>query len=251
VMRPSMLETGLETIAYNLNRRNSNLQFFEFGKTYATDGVGSYQENNRLSIFVTGNKNEGGWNNKAQKADFYFTKGLLEKISAITGLAVQEFVALSNEKLDNAVALKIKNEVVAITGSINKATSGKFDCKQPVLYADINWDTLMQLSKKNTISFKEISKFPSVQRDLALVVDKSMTYQQIENATKTVKLNKLKTVNLFDLFESDKLGANKKSMAVSFTFLDEEKTMTDGEIDAMMNKLISAYEKELSAEVRK
>lgn len=251
VMRPSMLETGLETIAYNLNRRNSNLQFFEFGKTYGTDGIGSYQENNHLSIFVTGNKNEGGWNDKAQKTDFYFIKGLLEKIAAITGLVVQEFVAAASEKLDNTVELKIKNEVVAVAGSINKATAGKFDCRQAVLYADINWDKLMQLNKKNSISFKEISKFPAVQRDLALVVDKAIAYQQIESATKSAKLNKLKSVNLFDIFESEKLGANKKSMAVSFTFLDEEKTMTDSEIDAMMNKLIGAYEKELGAEVRK
>jgi phenylalanyl-tRNA synthetase beta chain len=251
VMRPSMLETGLETIAYNLNRRNSNLQFFEFGKTYGTDGVGSYQENNHLSIFVTGNKNEGDWNSKAQKADFYFIKGLLEKIAAIAGLAVQEFVAATNEKLDNTVELKIKNEVVAVAGSINKATAGKFDCRQAVLYTDINWDKLMQLNKKNSISFKEISKFPAVQRDLALVVDKVVAYQQIESATKSAKLNKLKSVNLFDIFESEKLGANKKSMAVSFTFLDEEKTMTDSEIDAMMNKLIGTYEKELGAEVRK
>lgn len=251
VMRPSMLETGLETIAYNLNRRNSNLQFFEFGKTYGTDGVGSYQENNHLSIFVTGNKSEGGWNDKAQKTDFYFIKGLLEKIAAIAGLAVQEFVAATSEKLDNTVELKIKNEVVAVAGSINKATAGKFDCRQAVLYADINWDKLMQMNKKNSISFKEISKFPAVQRDLALVVDKAIAYQQIETATKLAKLNKLKSVNLFDIFESEKLGANKKSMAVSFTFLDEEKTMTDSEIDAMMNKLIGAYEKELGAEVRK
>ena len=251
VMRPSMLETGLETIAYNLNRRNSNLQFFEFGKTYGTDGGGSYQENNHLSIFVTGNKNEGGWNDKAQKTDFYFIKGLLEKIAAITGLAVQEFEAATNEKLDNTVVLKIKNETVAVTGSINKATAGRFDCRQAVFYADINWDKLMQLNKKNTISFKEISKFPAVQRDLALVVDKAIAYQQIESATKSAKLNKLKSVNLFDIFESDKLGTNKKSMAVSFTFLDEEKTMTDSEIDAMMNKLIGTYEKELGAEVRK
>ncbi len=251
VMRPSMLETGLETIAYNLNRRNSNLHFFEFGKTYGTSGVGSYQENNHLSLFITGTKNEGGWNDKAQKADFYFIKGLLESITALAGLSVQGFAATSSDKLDNAVALKIKNEVVAIAGTINKTTAGKFDCKQTVLFADIDWDKLMQLNKKNSISFKEISKFPSVQRDLALVVDKTIAYQQIESTTKSVKLNKLKTVTLFDVFESEKLGANKKSMAVSFTFLDEEKTMTDSEIDAMMNKLMDAYEKELGAEVRK
>jgi phenylalanyl-tRNA synthetase beta chain len=109
----------------------------------------------------------------------------------------------------------------------------------------------MQLSKKNNISFKEIPKFPAVQRDLALVVDKAIAYQQIEKTTQSIKLNKLKAVHLFDVFESEKLGAGKKSMAVNFTFLDEEKTMTDSEIDAMMNKLIDAYVKELGAEIRK
>ncbi len=251
VMRPSMLETGLETIAYNLNRKNNNLQFFEFGKTYSTDAVGSYAENNHLSLFVTGNKTEGDWNNKAQKTDFYFIKGVLEKTAALTGVSINEFVIITNEKLDNAVEIKVKNEVIATAGTVNKQTAAKFDCKQSVLYADINWDKLMQLNKNNRISFKEISKFPAVQRDLAIVVDKGIQYQQIEKTTFAAKLGKLKNVNLFDVFESEKLGANKKSMAVSFTFLDEEKTMIDTEIDAMMNKIIGAYENELGAEVRR
>jgi len=251
VMRPSMLETGLETIAHNLNRRNNNIRFFEFGKTYSTDGVGSYAENNHLCLFATGAKTEAGWNNKIQKADFYFIKGVIEKITVLSGLTVNEFSLTESEKLTNALAVKIKNEPVAVIGEVNKVTVDKFDCKQHVFYADINWDKLMQLNKKNAISFKEIPKFPAVQRDLAIVVDKSITYQQIEKITSSVKLNKLKNVSLFDVFESEKLGADKKSMAVSFTFLDEEKTMTDSEIDAMMNKIIGAYERELNAEIRK
>ena len=251
IMRPSMLETGLETIAHNLNRKNNNLRFFEFGKTYATDGVGSYAENNHLSLLVTGTKTEGGWNNKAQKTDFYFIKAVVEQIIVLAGLQVTDFTVTANEKLSNAVELKIKNEPVAVIGEVNKKTAGKFDCKQPVFAADINWDKLVQLNKKNRISFKEISKFPAVQRDLAIVVDKSIAYQQIEKTTFAAKLGKLKNVSLFDVFESEKLGTNKKSMAVSFTFLDEEKTMTDSEIDAMMNKIIGVYEKELNAEIRK
>ncbi len=251
VMRPSMLETGLETIAHNLNRRNNNIRFFEFGKIYATDGVGSYTENNRLSLFVTGAKSEAGWNSKAQKADFYFIKAALEKIITSTGLTINEFTTVENEKLSTAVEVKIKNEPVAIIGEVSKTTMDKFDCKQPVFVADINWDRLMQLNKNNRISFKEIPKFPSVHRDLAIIVDKSIAYQQIEKTSFAVKLGKLKNVSLFDVFESEKLGANKKSMAVSFTFLDEEKTMTDIEIDAMMTKLIGAYQKELNAEIRK
>ncbi|MEI9956463.1 MAG: phenylalanine--tRNA ligase subunit beta [Ferruginibacter sp.] len=251
VMRPSMLETGLETIAHNLNRRNSNIRFFEFGKTYGTDGVGSYAENNHLSLFTTGNKVEAGWNSKPQKTDFYFLKAAVEKIIALSGLTINDFAETQNEKLVNAIDIKVKNEVVATIGEINKKTADKFDCKQAVFVADINWDKLMQLNKKNTISFKEISKFPAVQRDLAIVVDKSVAYQQIQKTTAAAKINKLKNISLFDIFESEKLGANKKSMAVSFTFLDEEKTMTDAEIDAMMGKIIGAYEKELNAEVRK
>ena len=115
----------------------------------------------------------------------------------------------------------------------------------------MDWQRLLELNKKIKIEYREIPKFPSVYRDLAIVVDKALTYEQVEKATQNAKINKLKTINLFDIFESDKLGANKKSMAVSFTFLDEEKTMTDNEIDSMMNKIISSYEKELNAEVRK
>jgi len=251
VMRPSMLETGLESIAHNLNRKNNNIRFFEFGKTYATEGVGSYTENNHLSLFITGNKNDSSWNNKTLKADLYFVKGVVEKIIALSGLTVNELLAVENDKLTNAILVKVKNEPVAIIGEINKKTAERFDCKQAVFTADINWDKLMQLNKKNAISFKGIPKFPAVQRDLAIVVDKPITYQQVEKATFSAKLNKLKNVSLFDVFESEKLGANKKSMAVSFTFLDEEKTMTDSEIDAMMNKIIAACEKELNAEIRK
>jgi phenylalanyl-tRNA synthetase beta chain len=251
VMRPSMLETGLESIVHNLNRKNNNIRFFEFGKTYATDAVGSYTENNHLSLFITGNKNENSWNNKAQKTDLYFVKGVVEKIIALAGLSVNELLNIENDKLTNTIQVKVKNEPVAVIGEVNKKTAGLFDCKQAVFTADINWDKLMQLNKKAAISFKGIPKFPAVQRDLAIVVDKSIVYQQVEKTTFAARLNKLKNVSLFDVFESEKLGANKKSMAVSFTFLDEEKTMTDSEIDAMMNKIISAYEKELNAEIRK
>ncbi len=143
VMRPSMLETGLESVAHNLNRRNSNLQFFEFGKTYAATETGKYEEKNHLCLLVTGNKTEQGWNSKAAKTDFYFIKGVVEKIAAVTGLSIQEFVSAANEKLDNAVEIKIRNEVVAVAGIVNKKTLDRFDCKQPVLYADIDWDKLV------------------------------------------------------------------------------------------------------------
>lgn len=251
IMRPSMLETGLESVAYNLNRRNSNLQFFEFGKTYTTGGTGKYEETNHLSLYITGDKSHSGWNSKSAKSDYYYLKGVCERLFSLLGVSISAYEPVNFNKLSAAVQVKVKNEVVAQLGSVSKAVLNRFDIRQEVWYADINWDKVLQLNKKNRIEFKEISKFPSVQRDLAIVVDQSLRYEAVENATRTAKVNKLTSMHLFDIFESEKLGAGKKSLAVSFTFLDEEKTLTDKEIDGMMNRIISAYEKELNAEVRK
>lgn len=251
VLRPQMMETGLESIAYNLNRRNSNLQLFEFGKTYHTNGIGKYSEQQHISIYITGKKNEDGWKGKGEKADFYFAKAICEKITTLLGLAITTYTREVNDKLDSCVKASINNDMIATIGLVNKKVLERFDIKQPVLCLDIDWDKIILLNKSHKISFKEISKFPAVQRDLSIVVDKALKYEQVEKATLAARVNKLTSVNLFDVFESDKLGANKKSMAISFTFLDEEKTMTDKDIDGMMNRIITCYEKELQAEIRK
>lgn len=251
VMRPAMLETGLESVAYNLNRKNNDLQFFEFGKTYGTTEAGKYQEQQHLSIYITGKRTADSWKTKGDKTDFYFVKGTVEKIMALLGIKITAYNVEANDKLDDSITVVVKNEVVATLGNINKKTLAKFDIKQPVFYADINWDKVLVLQKKQKIAFTEISKFPAVQRDLAIVVDKAVAYEQVEKATSGAKVGKLQSVNLFDIFENEKLGAGKKSMAINFTFLDEEKTMTDKDIDAMMAKIIASYEKELNAEIRK
>ncbi|MES2429846.1 MAG: phenylalanine--tRNA ligase subunit beta [Bacteroidota bacterium] len=252
VMRPSMMETGLESVAYNLNRRNSDLQFFEFGKTYNTSAIGKYSEQQHLSIYITGKKDTDSWKTKGAKVDIYYAKAVTEKIIQLLGIKGSTLnPAENNKNLDNCLELKVKNDIVATIGTINKKTGERFDIKQPVFFIDIDWDKATSLNKKIKIEYKEIIKFPSVQRDLAIVVDRATKYQDVEKATANAKVNKLSFVNLFDIFESDKLGANKKSLAVSFTFLDEEKTLTDKEIDAMMSKIIVSYEKELNAEIRK
>ena len=191
------------------------------------------------------------WKSKAEKSDIYFAKGVVEQIMSLLGIKISAYNKEAHEKLDNCIAAVAKNEAVATIAAVNKKTLSKFDIKQPVFYADINWDKVIALHKKQTIAFTEISKFPAVQRDLAIVVDKAVAYEQVDKATKGAKINKLQSVNLFDVFENEKLGAGKKSMAVSFTFLDEEKTMTDKDIDAMMSKIIASYEKELNAQIRK
>lgn len=251
IMRPAMLETGLESIAYNLNRKNSNLQFFEFGKTYSTAETGQYAEEEHLVLYITGNVSDGGWKNKGEKADFYFAKGIVEKIMSLLGIKISSYTTEINERLGDCVSATVKNEAIAIIGVANKKTLAKFDIKQPVYYADIKWDKAVALHKKQKIAFAEIPKFPAVQRDLAIVVDKSVAYEQVDKATKGAKIGRLQSVSLFDVFENEKIGAGKKSMAINFTFLDEEKTMTDKDIDAMMGKIIASYEKELNAEIRK
>ncbi len=249
VLRPSMLETGLETIAYNCNRRNHNLRLFEFGKTYATSGSGQYSETEHLCIYLSGLDTEEGWRVKSKEQDLLMAKGILQAIATLTGLPSVQWTLEGTESAT----------LVAVVGGIKIATllevspqkRQQFDIKQGVVFVDMDVAALVTVAEKQKIVYKEVSKFPAVQRDLALVVDRSVTYAAIELAVGTVKLPKLKGTRLFDVFESDKLGVNKKSMALSFTFVDEEKTMTDTETDSMVSKLISAFEKELGAEIRK
>jgi len=153
--------------------------------------------------------------------------------------------------LDLCLHAVVGGDVVAVTGSVNKCVYEKFEIKQPVFFVDIYWDKLMALNRPVKTTYAEIPKFPSAQRDIAIVVDKQVEYAAIEKATQNARVSKLTSVNLFDIFESEKLGAGKKSMAINFTFSDDEKTMTDKEIDAMMGKITAAYERELGAEVRK
>ena len=249
VLRPSMLETGLESLAYNLNRRNNNLQLFEFGKTYHSKAVGHYNEQEHLCLYITGANHDDVWNEKSKAFNFYTTKGITQAIIALVGFSNIEF----KKEEDNGLTVQVvaNKKQVAIIVEVGKAKLQQFDIKQPVYFVDINFSTLVQLVTNNKITYKEVSKFPSMQRDLAMVVNKAISFASIEATIQKTKLNKLQQIRLFDVFESEKLGADKKSMAINFTFLDEEKTLTDKEIDGMMGKLIQQFEKELMAEIRK
>ncbi len=251
ILRPAMMETGLTSIAYNLNRKNNDLKFFEFGKTYSVNEAGKYSESNHLTIYITGNKTADGWKAKGEKADFYFLKAVFEKIMHVLGVQVDAYVNAENPDLSNCLQANIKKEKVAEIGLVSKSKLDRFDIKQPVFYADLNWDRLLHLNKKINILHKDVSKYPAVNRDLAIIVNKALPFEAVEKATNTARINKLRSISLFDIFESEKIGTDKKSMAISFTFLDEEKTLTDKEIDGMMNKIIASYEKELGAEIRK
>jgi phenylalanyl-tRNA synthetase beta chain len=251
VMRPSLLQTGLEVIAYNINRKNTDLKLYEFGKTYHTSGVGNYEEKIHLAIYTSGTVTEGGWQQKDSKADFYYLKGLCEKIFGNAGIKNISIEIATDEDLDYGISIKANNIVIGKAGNINAKTLKQFGIKESVLFADILWDEVLALNQKVNITYREISKFPSVQRDLALIVDKNIAYADIEKNIKANKIQSLKAIKLFDIFESEKLGKDKKSMAVSFTFADDTKTLEDADTEGMMNKIIASLETQLNASVRK
>lgn len=249
VLRPAMLESGLETIAYNLNRRNQHLQLFEFGKIYASTGVGAYQEEERLSMYLTGQQHEPRWRGQPGTFDIYHGKGIIQALAQLTGLGSVQFEKAEN----NASVLEIfvGKQKIGIVMEVDKKKAGAFDIKQTVVFADIDFNILTNLVTQQKITYKEVNKFPVMQRDLAMVVNSGTTYGTIEAVVQKLKIPRLTDMRLFDVFESDKLGKDKKSMAISFTFTDEEKTLTDKETDTMVSKLVQALEKEIGAEIRK
>ncbi|WP_343693108.1 phenylalanine--tRNA ligase subunit beta [Chitinophaga sp.] len=247
IMRPSMLETGLESVAHNLNRRNDNLLFFEFGNTYATTGEHKYEETAHLSLYLTGQKVAESWLHKAAPVDFYFLKGYVQNVLQLLGIKGLQY----KEGDQHTWEILVKNKSVVTLGAVDNAKLKQFDIRQPVWFADFNWVNVLSLLQKTESFYKEIPKFPSVRRDLALILDKQVKYAAVEAAAKTVKSPLLQDLNLFDVFESEKLGNNKKSYAVSFTFQDAQKTLTDKEIDAVMEKLIKTFQTQLQAEIRK
>lgn len=249
ILRPSMLETGLETIAYNLNRKNNNLQCFEFGKTYASKGPGSYSEAEHLALYFTGVDQEESWHQKSRILDIFKAKGIVAailQVAGVTGLQLN----LSEEN-PNTILIKAAKKELGSIQIVSTKQLASFDIKQAVYFVDIDFVLLLKLVEQRKITYKEVNKFPAMQRDLALVVNRSISFDAIDQQVRKTQLSKLKQVRLFDVFESDKLGADKKSMAVSFTFEDDQKTLTDIEVDAMVGKLILQFEKELGAEIRK
>lgn len=250
VMRNSMLFGGLETLAYNINRKQADLKLFEFGKTYqTTDGEFKYAEAKHLSLFVTGKKypeNPYGQNNKV---DFAFMKGCIESI--LNKLSISFKVnELTDINFTYGLSFAQKNKHLVSFGLVDKSICKKMDVNAEVFYADFNWDNVLSLVGKTKLEFTEIPKFPAVRRDLALLLDKKVTYKELEELAFTTERKILKAVNLFDIYEGDKLEKGKKSYALSFTLQDEEATLNDKQIDNVMQKLIKTYTEKLGASLR-
>jgi len=262
VMRQSLLFGGLESIARNQSFKSFDMKFFEFGNTYLFNSenkqteekpLNPYRENYRLDLLITGNDKEESWNNKPQSLTFYDLKkyvlGIMHKIGIDTeNLEMSE----GNEThYDYSIVYSLNNNVLATLGKINAKTLKMFDVKKEVYHATFDWDMVLKVVKSlKTISFNALPKFPSVRRDLALVMDKNVTFEQVKKVSLATEKNILKSVNLFDIYEGDKIPSGKKQYAVSFTLQDTQKTLTDKVIEKTMTRIQSAIEQQLNATLR-
>lgn len=250
VMRQTLLYSGLEAIAYNQNRKNADLKLYEFGKVYSI-AEDKYNEAQRFSVFITGAKTGEQWNAKLTAVSFYNLKAIVDGI--VEKLNVKDLTVADAEGSEFAYGLQYNrgNKTLVRFGAVAASALKKADVDKEVFYADFNFDMILTLARKNTIVYQEVSKFPAVRRDLSMLVDKAVTFEQIRQVAQKTERKLLKEVNVFDVYEGDKLPAGKKSYAVSFILQDAEKTLTDKTIDAIMQKLILNLGKEAGAEIRK
>ena len=261
VMRQSLLFGGLESISRNINHKMPNLRFFEFGNCYHyspekkndEDPIKAYTEEMHLGMWTTGKRVEGSWAHADEKASFYELKAyvlnIFTRLGVNPGIIVTE--TSDNNIFGKALALKARSgKVLCEMGTVCHKLLKKMDIDQEVFFADINWDNVMRAIKKNEVLYHDISKFPSVSRDLALLIDKSVEFEQIEQIAHQTEKKLLKSVELFDVYEGKNLPEGKKSYAVNFILQDESKTLNDKQIEAIMTKLINNLKQKLGAELR-
>ncbi len=258
VMRQTLLFSGLETILYNLNRKMNDQKLFEFGKVYritdknASDVIKKYDESNQLSLFITGRKDKESWYNQKSEADFNYLKAYTINIMKRIGVDAYSLDHKKTEKEYLSIGLNYftpKGSLFEI-GVVSDGLLKEYDIRQQVLYAEIDWDLVLKLVKGTQNQYKPITKFPEVRRDLALLIDANITFEEIEKIAYRTENKLLRNINLFDVYEGKNIEAGKKSYAVSFILLDEEKTLTDKVIEKTMNRLMEAYQKELNAIIR-
>ncbi len=251
VLRADMLPSGLESIAYNLNRKNSDLKMFEIGRSYqmAEGEEIKYLEHKHLSIFMCGQMFAENPFQLNQAVDLNTIKAIVTGLFHKLGIKDFKSSESNYTQFEYGITYTLHNKLLANVGLVKSKTLKTFDIQQAVFYACIEWDMLHKAMNKNHIQFEELNKFPSVRRDLALLLDKSVKYQDLVDAAMHTERKLLKEVNLFDIFESEKLGG-KKSYALSFTLSNHESTLTDKQIDGVMEKLIKQYKEKFQAELR-
>ncbi len=254
VMRLDFRFSMLEALQYNHNRKNQNLKFYEVGKTYHRQGVAedlkSYQENKHLAIAICGKKHPESWNQPKTDFTFFSLKGVLEQVLKLTGVTGFQYTFEADDRFEQAAQLTVKKQLLASFGQLNVKEAKAFDLDKPVWYADINLDLLLQLAQDRKFKLKPISIFPAVRRDLSMELEANVAYSSLEKIALKTEPKLLKEINVFDVYQGDKLAAGKKSYALSFMLQDDEKTLTDQEIEGVMSKLIQNFQKEVGAVLR-
>ncbi|MEP2346950.1 MAG: phenylalanine--tRNA ligase subunit beta, partial [Algoriphagus sp.] len=248
VMRQSLLYSGLEVLARNINRRQTDLKYFEFGTVYQKT-VEGYAESRRLSIFLSGKKTAESWLEPTKAfsfADIYSTvEGILEKLNIAAG----EISMVEAAPFAYGLKIMLGQKELATIGLLDEKILKQAEVRQEVWYAELNWDLLCKKAS-GLKKFEEISKFPEVRRDLSLVIDKTVSYDQVKAVATKFGGKLLKRIGVFDVYQGDKIDAGKKAYALSFHLQDQENTLTDKVIDKTMSKLIQAFEKEVGALIR-
>ena len=247
-MRQSLLFSGLEAISYNINRKNTDLKLFEFGKTYHNYPSG-YEEKKHLTLFLTGNRNQETWTIGQKPTDFFLFKGYVNAVLERLGIQKTQNQPLATDVYSEGIAISLGKDTIVEIGVVKKSILKHFGIKQEVFYADFNWAAILKLIS-NKIKFTEIPKYPEVRRDLALLLDQAVTYESIYTIAKQTEKSLLKNIDLFDVYEGQNLPEGKKSYALSFSIQDSSKTLTDEQIDKIMSKLQKNFETELGAVLR-
>ena len=247
-MRQSLLFSGLEAVSFNINRRNTDLKLFEFGKTYHKLPSG-FDEPKHLSLFTTGNRLDESWTNTQKPSDFFLFKGYVISVLSRLGINNYQTKPIENDVFAEGIAFANGNNVLVEFGTVKKTILKHFDIKQEVFYADFDWNAVLK-SISNKIKYVEISKYPEVRRDLALLLDESVAFEDIYSIARKTEQSLLKEITLFDVYVGKNLPEGKKSYAVSFTLQDESKTLTDSQIEKIMSKLQNNFQTQLGAQLR-
>ncbi|MGB3142646.1 MAG: phenylalanine--tRNA ligase subunit beta, partial [Maribacter sp.] len=250
VLRKTSLFSALETASYNINRRRSNLKLFEFGKTYFYDENNDRKENKYLSLLLSGESLNTNWTTPSNPTHFFELKTVVETILIRLGLNECESAPVTSTMFSEGLDLSYKSNMLVSFGIVKKTILKHFDIKPEVLFADFNWDLILEQLDNTPVVFKEIPKYPEVKRDFALLLDNSISFKEVYDIAYRTEKKLLTNVSLFDVYEGKNLPEGKKSYAVSFTLQDDKSTLTDKQIDKIMSKLEGSYVNNLGASLR-
>ena len=249
LMRQTLIYSALEVISFNLNRQNKNLKLFEFGSIYGKTND-AFIEAKRLSISLVGNALESNWEIMKSPSNFFYGKGVIQDFLASIGFENLKWIEITNPHFEESFQITFKEKIMGVFGMVTKNIRDSFGIDQEVYIAELNWDLLTEMSYANPLRYEEVPKFPLVRRDFALLLDDSISFEKLRLSALKTNCKILKEINLFDVYEGENIEKGKKSYGLSFIFLDKNKTLTDKQVDKVMNKLQNNFEKDFGAQLR-